>query len=82
MYDSDAVEFMRRYIEGREAEIILALCFAELLSFVLVLIALSRDRRLRKRLDALTNSVMGLVNEQEARYTRELLGRAKDKGPR
>ncbi len=81
MYNSDIVEFVWRYVESRQAEIILALCFVELLTFVLVLIALSRDRQLRKRMDGLTNSVRGLINEQEARYTREILGRAKDKGP-
>ena len=79
MYGSAAVEFMRTYIESRQAEVILALCFVVPLTFVLVLVALSHNRRLRKRLDELTNSVRGLINEQEARYTKELLGRAKDK---
>ena len=66
----------------RSGEIIVSAPTADgLLTFVLVLIALSRGSRLRKGLDALTDSVRGLINEQEARYTRELLGRAKDKGP-
>lgn len=76
MYNRFYVEFMRRLVE-----IILGMTFVELLTFVLVLIALSRCSRLRKRLDALTDSARGLIDEQEARYTRELLGRAKDKGP-
>ena len=59
MYGSDAVEIMRTYIESRQAEVILALCFVVPLTFVLVLVALSHNRRLRKRLDELTNSVRG-----------------------
>ena len=77
----DAIEFMLRDIESRHAEIILVLCFIAPLIFVLVLIALSRGRRLRKRVDELTHSVRELINEQEPRYTRVLLGRAKDKDP-
>ena len=72
----DAIEFMLRDIESRHAEIILVLCFIAPLNFVLVLIALSRGRRLRKRVDELTHSVRELINEQEPRYTRVLLGRA------
>jgi Sel1 repeat len=72
----DAIEFMLRNTESRHAEIILVLCFIAPLIFVLVLIALSRGRRLRKRVDELTHSVRGLINEQEPRYTRVLLGRA------
>jgi hypothetical protein len=81
LYGSDAIEFMLRDIESRHAEIILVLCFIVPLIFVLVLIALNRVRTLRKRVDELTHSVRGLINEQEACYTRELLGRTKDKGP-
>ena len=37
MYGSDAIEFMWRQIESRQAEIILALCFVVPLIFVLAL---------------------------------------------
>ena len=81
LYGSDAIEFMLRDIESRYAEIILVLCFIVPLNFVLVLIALRRGRKLRRRVDELAHSVWELINEQEAGYTRELLGRTKDKGP-
>ena len=79
MYVSDAIEFMRSHIENYQANIIVGLCFAVPLIFVLVLIALSRGRRLRKRVDELTRSVRRLINEQEARYTREFLNSRKTK---
>ncbi len=79
MHGSDTLEFMRRYIESYPADMILALCAAVLLIFVLVLIMLVRGRRLKKRVDQLTNSVRRLINDEEARYTREILGRTKGK---
>jgi hypothetical protein len=81
IYGSNALEFLRSNIEIYRADVILALCAAVLLIFVLVWIALSRSRRLGKRIDDLTYSVSGLLNQEGARYTREILGRTKDKGP-
>jgi hypothetical protein len=82
VYYSEALEFMRGYIEGYQADIILALCAAELLIFIIILISIMRGRRLRKRVDELTYSVTRLLNEEAARYTRSILGRAKDNDPR
>ena len=81
MHGSDALEFMRSHVESYQADIILALCAAVLLVFVLVLITLIRGRRLRKLVDELRKSVRRLNNDEEARYTREILGRTKSKDP-
>ena len=78
MYYSEALEFVRGYIEGYQADIILALCAAELLIFIMILILIRRGRRLKKRVDELTNSVTRLLNDEAARYTRSILGREKD----
>ena len=67
LYGSDAIEFMLRDIENRHAEFILVLCFIVPLNFVLVLIALSRGRRLRKRVD--------VANIRRGTNRLELLGR-------
>jgi hypothetical protein len=72
---------MRSTIERYQTDVILALCAAVLLVLVLVLIALVRGRRNRKRVDELRASVRKLINDEEARYTREVLGRTKSKDP-
>jgi hypothetical protein len=73
----DALQFVRSTIERYQTDIILALCASVLLVLVLVLIALVRGRRNRKRVDELRDSVRKLINDEEARYTREVLGRTK-----
>jgi predicted lysophospholipase L1 biosynthesis ABC-type transport system permease subunit len=78
---SDALQFVRSNIERYQTDIILALCAFALLIFVLVLIALVRGRRVRKRVDDLSGSVRKLINDEEARYTREILGRTRSKDP-
>ena len=78
---SDALQFLRSAAERYQTDVILALCVSALLILVLVLIALVRGRRLRKRVDELSNSVRKLINDEEARYTREILGRTKPKDP-
>jgi hypothetical protein len=80
IYGSNVLEFLRSHVEIYQTDVILALCAAVLLIFVLVWIALSRGRRLGKKIDDLTYSVNGLLNQEGARYTREILGRTKDKG--
>jgi hypothetical protein len=81
MYGSDALDFMRNYVERYQADIFLSLCAATPLLFILILITLIRGRRLRKRVDELRNSVNRLINDEEARYTREILGRTRAKDP-
>jgi signal transduction histidine kinase len=78
---SDALQFVRDNIERYQTDVTVALCAAVLLILILVLIALARGRRLRKRVDELSGSVRKLINDEEARYTREILGRTKAKGP-
>jgi hypothetical protein len=77
----DALQFVRSTIERYQTDIILALCASVLLVLVLVLIALVRGRRNRKRVDELRDSVRKLINDEEARYTREVLGRTKTRDP-
>jgi hypothetical protein len=79
MYGSDAVEFMRSQVEGRQVDFILALTAAVVLIFILMLIAVIRGRRLRKGVGELRESVRKLIRDEEARYTREILGRTKVK---
>jgi len=78
---SDALQFLTSNIERYQTDIILALCASVLLVLVLVLIALVRGRRNRKRVDELRDSVRKLIHDDEARYTREVLGRTKSKDP-
>ena len=78
---SQTSEFVRGYIESHHADIILALSAAELLIFIMILISIRRGRRLKKRVDELTYSVTRILNDEAARYTRSILGRAKDNDP-
>jgi hypothetical protein len=80
MYSSGIIEIALKEIESYQANFIFALCLVVPLIFFLVLLAFCRSRRIAKRVDELTLAVKGLINEQEARYTRDLLGRRKDKG--
>jgi uncharacterized protein YoxC len=79
MHGSMVVDSMLRHIESYQAQSILALFLIVLVIFVMTVIAFRVSRRLRNRVDELTRTVNGLTNQQEARYTRELIGRAKDK---
>jgi hypothetical protein len=81
MHGSMVVDSMLRHIESYQAQSILALFLIVLVIFVMTVIAFRVSRRLRNRVDELTRTVNGLTNQQEARYTRELIGRAKDKDP-
>jgi hypothetical protein len=78
----EAAELLQRYIESYHADIVFALCVAELLIFIMVLISIRRARRLRKRVDELAYSVNRILNDEAARYTRTILGREKDNDPR
>jgi hypothetical protein len=69
---------MWSYIESYHADVILGLCAAELLLFIIIVILMMRVRRLNKRIDALASSVTRFINDEAARYTRSILGRTKD----
>jgi len=78
---SKVIEFLRGFIDSYHADIILALSAVELLIFIMILISIRRGRRLKKRVDELTYSVTRILNDEAARYTRSILGRAKDNDP-
>lgn len=77
-YGSDAIKFIWSYLEGYQAEVVLALCAAELLIFIIILILIMRVRRLSRRLDELSGALTRFLNNEAARYTRSILGRSKD----
>jgi len=77
-YGSDAIKVMWSYIESYQADIVLALCAAELLLFIIIVILIIRVRRLKRRINELAGSVARFLNNEAARYTRSILGRAKD----
>lgn len=79
MYGSGVIESMLGYIQSYQAQFILALSFVVLVIFVIDVTTFICERRLRRRVDELARIVQGLVNDREARYTRELLGRSKNK---
>jgi len=73
------IESVLGYIESYQPQSILALSFVVLVIFVIEVTTFIGHRRLRRRADELARIVKGLVNEREVRYTRELLGRSKNK---
>jgi hypothetical protein len=52
-----------------------ALCAATALLFLLILVALIRGARLKRRVNELSATVEQLLSENAARYTRQLLNR-------
>jgi hypothetical protein len=79
MYGSGVIESVLGYIEGYQPQSILVLSFVGLVIFVIEVTTIIDHRRLKRRVDELARILNGLVNEREVRYTRELLGRAKNK---
>lgn len=77
-YGSDAIKFMWSYLESYQADVVLALCAAELLIFIIILILIMRVRRLSGQIDELSGAVKRVINDEAARYTRSILGRSKD----
>lgn len=67
------------HIMNYQAEVLLGLSVAMTILLLFLIIVLVRVRRLRERSDELAKSVKSLLNDQEARYTRELLKATKDK---
>jgi len=79
IYGSEAIEYLERYIEIYQTSLIFGLCVVDLLIFVMLLISIIRVRRLGKQVDKLIPSVERLLNEEWARYTRTIIGRAREK---
>jgi hypothetical protein len=75
----EALEFLRRYVDSNQSDIILVLCGGTFLIFILVLISLARGRRLRKQIYALELSLQRLNSAEELRLLRDLRGQAKVK---
>jgi hypothetical protein len=72
----DPLLYVQRAIEELNAAPASALCVATALLFLLILIALIRGARLKRRVNALSATVEQLLSENAARYTRHLLNRS------
>jgi hypothetical protein len=73
-----SLETLRSYIQANEQDVILVLCVATLLVFVLSLRALTRGRRLSRQLQELQLSTQRLITAEETRLLRELRGAPKN----
>jgi len=74
-YDwEEFLNFIWGQIESHQREAFLADFSATMLIFVLVLIALVRGSRLRRRVDALQQSTRELSASEQMRFLRELRG--------
>jgi hypothetical protein len=62
----------RSYVDGNQRDVIVILCGATFLIFILSWIALIRGRRLKRQLEELRLSTQGLFAAEEARLLREL----------
>ena len=74
-------EFFWSQLEFYHLHVILVLCVATFLALILVLIAFSRGRRLRRRVDKLQLSIQRLSNIEDMRLLKEVRGQQKDKTP-
>jgi hypothetical protein len=66
----------RSYVDGNQRDIIVILCGATLLAFILALTALMRGRRLKRELEELRQLTQTLFFAEEARNLREFRGNA------
>jgi hypothetical protein len=74
------LDSFRSYVEANQPDVILVLCAALLLVFLLAWGALRRGRRLRRELDELKQSTQRLFANEEARLLRELRNGQKPEG--
>jgi hypothetical protein len=72
-------EFLWSQLEHYQLQVILALCVATFLAHILILVAFSRGKRLRNRVDKLQLSIQRLSNIEDMRLLKEIRGQQKDK---
>ena len=71
------IESVLGYMESHQPQSIMPLSLVVLVIFAIEVTTFISYRRLKRRVDELALIVKGLVNEREARHTREILGRSK-----